>query len=200
MKLYHEAFLKLIEENKNTIEKKLEKNPNFIKSIMDFAIKSSSEILFKDLDKDKKNMLSENRTMVTEYNKRLYKEWKKPIDNLETLIEMSYECAVMYSESFIKEAEKQEDLLFHSLRTIHSRAILTARECLVLLKNGYADGAFSRWRTLYELSVIGLLLFDKKDEDLCERYLDYFHVQAYKEEKLNREKGHQSHTDDSFNT
>lgn len=198
MKSYHEAFLKLIQENKNTIEKKLEKDPNFIKSIMDFAVKSSTEILFKDLDKDKKKMLLDNRSIITEYNKRLYKEWKKPIDNLETLIEMSYECAVMYSESFIEEAEREDNLLFHSLRTIHSRAILTARECLVLLKNGYADGAFSRWRTLYELSVIGGLLFEKKDEDLCERYLDFFHVQAYKEEKLNREKGHPSHTGDSF--
>ena len=115
MKSYHEAFLKLIQENKNTIEKKLEKDPNFIKSIMDFAVKSSTEILFKDLDKDKKKMLLDNRSIITEYNKRLYKEWKKPIDNLETLIEMSYECAVMYSESFIEEAEREDNLLFHSL-------------------------------------------------------------------------------------
>ena len=198
MKSYHEAFLKLIEENKNTIAKKLEKDPDFIQSIMNFAIKNSSKILFRDLDKDKKNMLDENRKISLEYNKRLYRQWKKPIDNLETIIEMSHECAEMYCESFIEEAEKEENILFHSLRTIHSRALLTSRECLVLLKNGYADGAFSRWRTLYELSVIGALLFEKKDNDLCERYLNYFHIQAYKEEQLNREKGHPSHTDDSF--
>ena len=59
MKSYHEAFLKLIEENKNTIAKKLEKDPDFIQSIMNFAIKNSSKILFRDLDKDKKNMLDE---------------------------------------------------------------------------------------------------------------------------------------------
>lgn len=198
MKTYQEIFLKLIEENKNTIAKKLEKNPNFIQSIMNFAIKNSSEILFKNLDKDKRNMLDENRKIILEYNERLYNQWKKPIDNLETIIEMSHECAEIYTESFVKEAEKKEDLLFHSLRTIHSRALLTSRECLVLLKNGYADGAFSRWRTLYELSVIGALLFEKKDNNLCEKYLDYFHIQAYKEEQLNREKGHPSHTDDSF--
>ena len=162
MKSYHEAFLKLIEENKNTIAKKLEKDPDFIQSIMNFAIKNSSKILFRDLDKDKKNMLDENRKISLEYNKRLYRQWKKPIDNLETIIEMSHECVEMYCESFIEEAEKEENILFHSLRTIHSRALLTSRECLVLLKNGYADGAFSRWRTLYELSVISALLFEKK--------------------------------------
>ena len=198
MNTYNEMFLKLIEKNKDTIGKKLEKDPNFIQSIMNFTIKTSTKILYKDLDKDKRNMLAENRKIALEYNKRLYRQWKKPIDNLETIIEMSHECAEMYSESFIEKSEKNENLLFHSLRTIHSRALLTSRECLILLKNGYADGAFSRWRTLYELSVIGALLFEKKDKDLCEKYLDYFHIQAYKEEHLNREKGHPSHTEDSF--
>ena len=193
-----EIFLKLIEENKITIAKKLEKDPNFIQSIMNFAIKNSSKILFKDLDKDKKNMLAENRKNASDYNKRLYKQWEKPIDNLETIIEMSHECAEMYCESFIEKAEKEENILFHSLRSIHARALLTSRECLLLLKNGYSDGAFSRWRTLYELSVIGALLFKKNDNDICQRYLDYFHIQAYKEEQLNREKGHPSHTEDSF--
>lgn len=198
MKTYHEIFLKLIEENKITITKKLEKDPNFIQSIMNFAINNSSKILFKDLDKDKKNMLTENRKIASDYNKTLYNQWKKPIDNLETIIEMSQECAEMYYKSFIWDAEKEKNLLFHSLRTIHARALLTSKECLVLLKNGYSDGAFSRWRTLYELSVIGTLLFEKKDSDLCERYLNYFHIQAYREERLNREKGHPSHTDVSF--
>ncbi len=198
MKTYHEIFLKLIEENKITITKKLEKDPNFIQSIMNFAINNSSKILFKDLDKDKKNMLTENRKIASDYNKTLYNQWKKPIDNLETIIEMSQECAEMYYKSFIGDAEKEKNLLFHSLRTIHARALLTSKECLVLLKNGYSDGAFSRWRTLYELSVIGTLLFEKKDSDLCERYLNYFHIQAYREERLNREKGHPSHTDVSF--
>ena len=71
------------------------------------------------------------------------------VDNLETIIEMSQECAEMYYKSFIGDAEKEKNLLFHSLRTIHARALLTSKECLVLLKNGYSDGAFSRWRTLY---------------------------------------------------
>ena len=200
MNTYNEMFLKLIEKNKDTIGKKLEKDPNFIQSIMNFTIKTSTKILYKDLDKDKRNMLAENRKIALEYNKRLYNQWKKPIDNLETIIEMSHECAEMYCETFIKQAEKEENILFHSLRTIHARALLTSRECLVLLKNGYSDGAFSRWRTLYEISVIGGLLFEKQDNELCERYLDYFHIQAYKEEQLNREKGHPSYTEDSFMT
>ena len=67
MKTYHETFLKLIEENKITITKKLEKDPNFIQSIMNFAINNSSKILFKDLDKDKKNMLTENRKIASQW-------------------------------------------------------------------------------------------------------------------------------------
>ena len=61
MKTYHEIFLKLIEENKITITKKLEKDPNFIQSIMNFAINNSSKILFKDLDKDLSEIIELNK-------------------------------------------------------------------------------------------------------------------------------------------
>lgn len=198
MKLYHQMFLKMIEENQNIIEKKIEKNPKFLEKILNLSVKKSSEILFKNLNKDKKNIILDNKKIEKDFNRRLYKKWKGPIDNLEALIGISYEGGVMFTESFIEEAKKENNLVFYSLRAIHARAVLTAKECLILLKNGYPDGAFSRWRTIYELSVIGGLLVDIKDNDLCERYLNFFYVQAYKEEKLNREKGYPSYDEDSF--
>lgn len=198
MRDYHDYFLKLIKENDEKLLKILENNPNFIKEFMTKTIDDSSEILYKNLNKGKSNMLCETRKEAEEFNKRLYKRWKKPIDNLETLIEVSFECATMNVETFYEEALEEDNLLFYALRNIHARAILTAKECLLLIKNGYPDGAFSRWRTLYELTVIGTLLFEEKDEDLCGRYLDFFFIQAYNEEKICREKGHATHTDSSF--
>ena len=41
-----------------------------------------------------------------------------------------------------------------SLREIHGRACQQFLEILYLLKAGFADGAYARWRSLYELSVI----------------------------------------------
>ena len=72
-------------------------------------IKSEKDLLkYKDLWKK----IEKNPEMTVfqsyEWNVLLYRQWKKPIDNLETIIEMSHECAEMYCESFIEEAEKEE--------------------------------------------------------------------------------------------
>lgn len=198
MKTYQDILIKLINENETEIKQKMQKDPRFIENMMKFSVKNISQKLYKDLNKDKLNMLADTRRTAEQFNKRLYNTWKRPIDNLETLIELSMESAIMFVNTFYEDAKKDDNVLFACLKNIHARAILTARECLVLLKNGYSDGAFSRWRTLYELSIIADFLYEMDDNDLCRRYLDYFFVQAYKEENVNREKGYPSHTKDSF--
>jgi hypothetical protein len=40
------------------------------------------------------------------------------------------------------------DLLLGALMRIHSRSVRVAREILILMRNGYAEGALARWRTL----------------------------------------------------
>lgn len=196
MKMYHEDFLKLLEENKELIEEKMKKDPNYLNSFMKSTIDDISDVLFKSLNKQK--VILDNKKMENGFNKRLHKKWQKPLEDLEVLIEYSYEGAVMFTASFLEEAKKENNLVFYALRSIHARAILTAKECLALLKNGFADGAFGRWRTLYELAVIGVLLANNRDGELCERYLNFFFVQAYKEEKVRREKGYPSCTDELF--
>ena len=86
------------------------------------------------------------------------------------------------------------------MQSIHARSLLISRECLTLLKNGYPDGALSRWRTLYELSVIGEFLYTKQNQDLCERYICYQHVQEYEDEKALRKEGNKNYTDEAFDT
>lgn len=198
MKTYQDILIKLINENEEEIKQKIQENPRFIENIMSFSVKNISQQLYKDLNNDKVNMLADTRRTAEQFNKRLYNTWKKPIDDLETLIELSMESAIMFVETFYEDAKKDDNALFACLKNIHARSILTARECLVLLKNGYSDGAFSRWRTLYELSIIANFLYEMDNNDLCKRYLDYFFVQAYREEKINREKGYPSHTKSSF--
>ncbi|MDD4795969.1 MAG: DUF5677 domain-containing protein [Bacilli bacterium] len=195
---YQDAFIQLIKENKDLIEKKIEKNPNYIIELLQHSIKSGSKVLYKGFNEDKANVLKSVRDETNYYNSRLYKTWKKPIDCLETLIELVYAYAYSFTETFFDSALEENNLLFNSLHNIHARALLTSRECLTLLKNGYPDGAFSRWRTIYELSVVGKFLYEEDDSELCERYLEYYHIQSYIDETNSRERGHQSHTDDSY--
>ena len=53
-----------------------------------------------------------------------------------------------------------------------------SREILSLIKQGYADGAMGRWRTLYEISVISCFLHEKPF-DLFERYWNYSKVESH---------------------
>lgn len=194
----HEAFLQLINDNKEKIEKKIEENPEFITDLIQHSIKSGSDILYKGFDKDKDNELKNIRKYTNGFNNRLYKTWKKPFDYFESLIELIASYTYSFTETFYEEAYKNNNLLFNVLQNIQARALLVSRECLTLIKNGYPDGAFSRWRTIYELSVIGNFLYIENNHDLCERYLNYYHIQEYLDEKYSRERGHQKHTDVSF--
>lgn len=194
----HKAFLQMILDNGDKIEHKIKENPNFITELVQHSIKNSSDILYNGFDKDKDNELKDVRKYTEDFNNRLYKTWKKPIDYFESLIELISSYTYSFTETFYEEAYKNNNLLFNALQNIQARALLVSRECLTLIKNGYPDGAFSRWRTIYELSVIGKLLYDENNDDLCERYLNYYHIQEYKDEKTSRERGHQDHTDESF--
>lgn len=194
----HEAFLKLIIENETQIEKAIKKNPNFITELTQHTINAGANILYKGFDRDKDNELRKVRQYTNEFNNRLYATWKKPIDYFESLIELITSYSYSFTETFFNVALEKDNLLFSALHNIHSRALLISKECLTLIKNGYPDGAFSRWRTIYELSVIGKFLYDENNNDLCERYLNYYHIQEYLDEKYSRERKHQNHTDKSF--
>lgn len=194
----HKVFLQMILNNKDKVEQKIKENPDFITELVQHSIKSGSDILYKGFDKDKDNELKYVRKYTEGFNNRLYKTWKKPIDYFESLIELISSYTYSFTETFYEEAYKNNNLLFNALQNIQARALLVSRECLTLIKNGYPDGAFSRWRTIYELSVIGKLLYDENNQDLCEKYLNYYHIQEYLDERNSRERGHQDHTDESF--
>ena len=198
MRMYHDAFMKLIDENKETIERKMKENPDFLNSLLSDLTEETSKKIFKSLDKSKSSMLRRVRKENKKYNRRLYKTWKIAFDNYETIIELVTEAAQIYVDNFRSVAEQDNNMLFYALRNIHARAVLISKECLVLFKNGYPDGAYSLWRTLYELFVIATFLVENKNSDICERYLNFVHIQAYKEENICREKGYPSHTEESF--
>jgi hypothetical protein len=69
---------------------------------------------------------------------------------------------------------------------IHARALLVVGEIMCLLGGGYADGALSRWRTLYELAVTASFLNGSGGE-LSERYLASVEFQALRDAKHRNE-------------
>lgn len=62
---------------------------------------------------------------------------------------------------------------------MHARSCQVSSEILVLLRNGFADGAHARWRTLHELSTLAIFI-SEHDNELAERYLFHSVVANYR--------------------
>lgn len=90
------------------------------------------------------------------------------------------ESYVTFSDSMLKYLQEYTDIseksggikVFTVLRYINGRAIQVANEILVLLRNGYGDGAYSRFRTLFELSIVASFIQEHGDT-VAEAYTNY---------------------------
>ena len=115
--------------------------------------------------------------------------WGRPLTMLEVLIEISDEARIELKRVLTPDIQKNE----HSIRALfllHARGRLVSSEILHLLRAGYANGAYARWRTLYETAIIARFLIDQKwitsREELAERYLYHQNILKLKMIKLIR--------------
>ncbi len=76
--------------------------------------------------------------------------------------------------------------LFSALIKNHSRACLISEEILHLLKGGFPDAAFARWRSLYEIAVTATFI-GLRGEACAEAYLDHEIVDELKCHQLDHE-------------
>ena len=130
------------------------------------------------LKKNQKSILKRQRKEMSVFKKNLKKIWESAFDQLEIFISFNLEYGVIVSGSYRK--KNNNDVKFETLVRLHARACQIASEVLELIKNGFADGAFARWRSLYEISILSNFLRDKP-VDLCQRYLDHSFVENYHE-------------------
>ena len=75
--------------------------------------------------------------------------------------EAMYIMTLKISESYIQyvndisiEEKTKHNNTFLAMLHIHGRALQEFLEIITLMKNGFADGAYARWRSMYELSII----------------------------------------------
>ena len=108
-----------------------------------------------------------------------------------------YEDTINKCEDIIAEEATKwktvDDLNYYFLST-YAKAILTTREALCLLENGYPDGALSRAREVYEQMVIAFYISNNYSDELLERYYADYELKVYKYRKLAYEKLKEVHT------
>lgn len=138
-------------------------------------INSISHDMYDFIVAEKGLKLSDYRKPTEDFLKRLNADWGDGFDLLEIFIAISKELAA----DWIKDSDFVRNELTMSLIRLQARGCQVASEVLVLLRNGFADGAFARWRTLHEIAVVALFL-QKHGIDSAIRYIASDVVEGYK--------------------
>ena len=107
---------------------------------------------------------------VEQFNARLQARWGESLQALRLLLELSRDIGLEFQQQHLRSKLKANQARNDALMRLHARACQVTSEILVLLENGYADGASTRWRTLFEISTVATLIADSGDA-IAERYL-----------------------------
>jgi hypothetical protein len=136
------------------------------------ALEPSAKHVAMQIASDRPKALVAHRQDMSQFQERLAARWGVPFDLLEGHIGHITELLSIQRHRKVDSKGKAENFRAAAILNLHARALQVANEMLVLLKAGYADGAFARWRTLYELSLIAMYL--AKEEDIVSRrYLEH---------------------------
>jgi len=118
------------------------------------------------------------------FETRLHQRWGQAFDNFEFFILLNHEVGSTFKQHLSEDDESSgTDPLFSALFRLHARACQVSREVLALIRAGYADGAFSRWRALYEIAISAQFI-SKHGKDTAERFLHHKIVDDYFEAEL----------------
>lgn len=137
-------------------------------------------VFLQELKKEAPRMLLERRDHKDEFCNNLDAIWGTAFDLLEMQLVIVRESAEYILKRYREDSDFEKDLVLETILLLHSRSCQIAGEVIVLLKNGYADGAIARWRSLHEITVVASFIADKNDPELAERYLLHEKIEAYK--------------------
>lgn len=160
----------------------IDKIEQLIPALVDEIADLVSTLLLRDLKKRNCTILRDHKHDLTLFEKNLNQQWGKAIDLLELFILISQEVGGEYNDFILHDQEFELSPRFEVLRRAHARSCQVALEILTLLKNGFADGAYARWRTLHEIAVESNLIRNGDDE-LAGRFLNHDIVREYKSAK-----------------
>lgn len=124
-----------------------------------------------------KNIMYENsllfRCEETEIVAKINQKWFKAFVSSEALYMMIFDAVKDYSDYVNKIGDREKGEAIHkytALKYIHGRGLQQFLEIITLMKNGFADGAYSRWRSLYELNIIASFI-SEYGEEIAEAYI-----------------------------
>jgi hypothetical protein len=115
--------------------------------------------------------------------KSIKNKFEKGIVLFEGFIELNTQISsLVYKKFHGLFTEIEDQFKLDILIATHVRACQVANEIKILVENGFADGALARWRTLHEICVIFLFLYDA-DHVTVKMYSDYEAIESWRKAK-----------------
>lgn len=138
-----------------------------IQSIYSTLIEQMTKDCISDLHDNLYERVLQERVNNAQFMVHNEKIWQKGFVASEMMYLIVLDSVESYKEIFngLPDKEKQEiQYRYISICQLHGRACQQYLEILCLLKAGFADGAFARWRSMYELCVVAQ--FIKENEEI----------------------------------
>ena len=137
----------------------------------------------------------EERANAAEFLARQEQKWGKCFAASQAMYTMAVESAELYSNYVINEIEDdvflEKQFTFLALQHIQGRACQEFLEILVLMREGFADGAYARWRSMFELSCVATFIV-KYGEKTAKLYYEQSETEnkkfSWAAEALNKKK------------
>ena len=151
---------------------------NRVASIVEKYSDVCSKISYEEIIKKSSDKLEKHHQVMADFYVKLEKRWGNAVNLLEQYWLLSIDYGQTLSNDYFETAEKEEDVVYFTLKELHGRACRITGEIISLLRNGYPDGAMARWRTLYEILVISDFI-KKNGHETARRYLEFERIEEY---------------------
>lgn len=178
-KILSKAIDKVKEEFDGTEEEFNKKIDSILPKIVNDLLKNAGEEIINICFED----ISLKHKAYKKVHGRIRKRFKDSLELLDVFIELNSHIGqyfyLDYFEAFDTEEDNQK---LETLIRIHVRGCQILEEINVLIKNGFADGAMARWRSLHELSATFLFLYNSNYE-VIQMYNDYEIIESWKKAK-----------------
>ena len=134
------------------------------------SVKDSAKLIVKSLEEEWPERKVDDVNKVRHFRDRLELRWAKGLDPLRMMLIASHEMGEEFIEKLSRSKAKTGLVKREALAALHVRTCKTVLEVITLLENGLPDGAYARWRTLHEISVVAFVI-DQFGDEIAERYL-----------------------------
>ena len=150
---------------------------NKLPDLMYSVSRDSAKRIGKSLRKNWPNQKEYDGAVVADFLDNLEGDWGEAFDILCMMLTISREIGPEFSAWAASGEAPKAPARYEALLKLHARGCQVVDEIICLMENGFADGAFARWRTLHEITVVAALIADG-DEELAIRYFDHEAIEA----------------------